>query len=76
MPTGPGGLDSKGIWQYGEDDSEALASDLLNLGMASVSTAIGTTNTDGDPGHKIYVGTVDPSGAYTLQAGDVWIEAP
>ena len=39
MPTGPGGLDSNGIWQFGEDDSEALASDLLNLGMASVSDA-------------------------------------
>ncbi len=38
MPTGPGGLDSNGIWQYGEDDTEALASDLLNLGMASIST--------------------------------------
>jgi len=42
MPIGPGGLDSNGIWQFGEDDSEALASDLLNLGMGSVSTAIST----------------------------------
>jgi len=42
MPVGPGGLDSNGIWQFGEDDSEALASDLLNLGMGSVSTAIST----------------------------------
>jgi hypothetical protein len=41
MPTGPGGLDSNGIWQFGEDDSEALASDLLNLGMGSVSDALG-----------------------------------
>ena len=40
MPIGPGGLDPNGIWQYGEDDSEALASDLLNLGMSSVSTAL------------------------------------
>ena len=40
MPTGPGGLDANGVWQYGEDDTEALASDLLNLGMASVSTAL------------------------------------
>ena len=39
MPTGPGGLDSNGIWQFGEDNSEALASDLLNLGMGSVSDA-------------------------------------
>jgi len=41
MPIGPGGLDSNGIWQFGEDDSEALASDLLNLGMASISTEVG-----------------------------------
>jgi hypothetical protein len=40
MPLGPGGYDSNGIWLYGEDDSEALASDLLNLGMQSVSDAI------------------------------------
>jgi hypothetical protein len=33
-------------------------------------------NTDGDPGTKIYVGTTDPDGTYTLQAGDIWIEAP
>jgi hypothetical protein len=41
MPLGPGGLDSNGIWLYGEDDSEALASDLLNIGMQSVSDVIG-----------------------------------
>ena len=41
MPLGPGGYDSNGIWLYGEDDSEALASDLLNLGMQSVSDALG-----------------------------------
>ena len=52
MPIGPGGLDSNGIWQFGEDDSEALASDLLNLGMGSVSDAlsvlqvVSTTKTD------------------------------
>jgi hypothetical protein len=40
MPLGPGGLDANGIWLYGEDDSEALASDLLNLGMESVSDAL------------------------------------
>lgn len=40
MPTGPGALDANGIWQFGEDDSESLASDLLNLGMESVSDAV------------------------------------
>lgn len=41
MPTGPGGLDAEGVWQYGEDDTEALASDLLALGFGSVSTQFG-----------------------------------
>lgn len=40
MPIGPGGLDSEGIWQFGESDSESLMSDLLNLLAASVSTQI------------------------------------
>ena len=45
-------------------------SDWVNADIASV------TNTDGDPGATIYVGSVDPDGTYTLAAGDVWIEAP
>jgi hypothetical protein len=35
-----GSLDANGIWQYGEDDSEATASALLNKLGASVSTQI------------------------------------
>lgn len=38
MPNGPGGLDAQGVWQYGEADSRALASDLFNIGQASIST--------------------------------------
>lgn len=38
MPLGPGGLDAQGVWQYGEDDTETLTSDLLGLGQGSVST--------------------------------------
>lgn len=34
-------LDSNGIWQYEETDAEATASDLLNLGMGSVSARVG-----------------------------------
>lgn len=49
MPLGPGGLDPNGIWLYGEDDSEALASDLLNLGMDSVSDVIAALPTPVDP---------------------------
>lgn len=37
MPTGPGSFDANGIWLYGEDDTESLASDLLNIGQDSVS---------------------------------------
>jgi len=33
-------------------------------------------NTDGDPGTKIYVGSTDPDGSYTLETGDIWIETP
>lgn len=38
MPTGPGALDTEGIYQYGEDDERPLGSDLLNLLANSVST--------------------------------------
>jgi hypothetical protein len=41
MPIGVGGLDAEGVWQYGEDDTETLASDLLGLGFGSVSTQFG-----------------------------------
>lgn len=61
MPTGPGGLDSNGIWQFGEDDSEALASDLLNLGMGSVSTAI----TNLEPGSVLQVVSVTKTDTFS-----------
>lgn len=35
-----GAYDANGIWQYGEDDSEATFSALLNKGMASVSSTV------------------------------------
>lgn len=41
MPAGPGAADAEGVRLYGEADSEALASDLLNLGLESVSTQFG-----------------------------------
>lgn len=32
-------------------------------------------NTDGDPGVRIYVGTVEPDGiTYPLEVGDVWLD--
>jgi hypothetical protein len=37
-----GALDTNGVWNYGEDDSIALFSDLLNLGMESTSAAFTT----------------------------------
>jgi hypothetical protein len=33
-------------------------------------------NTDGDPGRRIFVGSVDPVTTYTPATGDVWIEVP
>jgi hypothetical protein len=38
MPVGPGGINANGVYLYGEDDSAAPFSDMLNLGMDSVST--------------------------------------
>ena len=45
MPAGPGSLDARGVHQYGESDSSALASDLLNVGQGSVSTQFGVDRT-------------------------------
>lgn len=36
-----GSLDSNGVWLYGEDDQRDTFSELLNIGMDSVSDAIG-----------------------------------
>lgn len=35
-----GSLDARGIWKYGEDDTETTFSALLNKGMTSVSDAV------------------------------------
>ena len=45
MPTGPGSVDAQGVYLYGQDDAEALASDLLNIGQASISTQFGLDRT-------------------------------
>jgi hypothetical protein len=49
---------------------DPVAEDWLPVGAPPI------INTDGDPGDKIYVGSVDPDTLYTLQTGDVWIEVP
>lgn len=41
MAAGPGYLDAEGVWIFGEDDTESLASDLLNLAQAATSTQLG-----------------------------------
>lgn len=43
MPTGPGALDTEGVYQYGDDDERPLGSDLLNLLANSVSTQFSLT---------------------------------
>lgn len=46
---------------------------VLVRGIPQVGNAT-VINTDGNASTKIYVGSVDPSTLYTLEAGDVWIE--
>jgi hypothetical protein len=38
MPAGPGGVDSNGVYLYGESDSASPVSDMLNLSAGSIST--------------------------------------
>jgi hypothetical protein len=38
MPVGPGGINANGVYLYGESDAATPVSDMLNLGMGSVST--------------------------------------
>lgn len=38
-----------------------------------VDGSIPVVNTNSNPGKKIYVGSIDPVGSYTLAVGDVWI---
>ena len=45
-----GSLDANGIWQYGEDDSEATASALLNKLASSTSDEIGARPEPGTAG--------------------------
>jgi hypothetical protein len=45
MPAGNGHNDARGVWQYGENDADALFSDLLNRGQSSVSAAIAADRT-------------------------------
>lgn len=45
MPAGPGGLDARGVYKYGEADNLAPASDLLNLLATSASTQFGADRT-------------------------------
>jgi hypothetical protein len=52
-------------------DPSALAGDVAFTGKYAE-----LINTDGDPGRRIFVGSVDPVGSYTPATGDVWIEVP
>jgi hypothetical protein len=63
------------IWNATATDLEGVAAD-LDTAEAAILTKATVINTDSDPGKTFYVGSVDPDGPYTLQAGDVWIEVP
>lgn len=39
-----------------------------------VDGVIPVVNTNNNPGKKVYVGSVDPVGSYSLAVGDVWIQ--
>ena len=54
--------------------SPASGESLVYNGSAWINEAT-VINTDGNPGTKIYVGSVDPATIYTLEVGDIWIEA-
>lgn len=58
-----GSLDARGIWKYGEDDTEATFSALLNKGMTSVSDAT-----------KIFSGTATERAALTPPEGAIWVD--
>jgi len=45
MPVGAGALDARGVHQFGEDDTQGLASDLHNIGQVSISTQFGVDRT-------------------------------
>lgn len=51
--------------------SPTSANDAAN--KTYVDGVIPVVNTNSNPGKKIYVGSTDPVGSYTLAVGDVWI---
>lgn len=76
-------LDFNGIWHYTEDDSEATASDLLNLLAASVSTKVaalsldllGKEDTVTDPG-RVDFGILTAGTQWFINAQNVRIWGP
>lgn len=74
MPTGPGALDAQGVWQFGEDDTESLASDLLNLLAAATSTQFGVdrgrlTTLEGHEVQRRQLDTTNSSLVPLIQSG-------
>ena len=63
--------DLTGVTITSPDSGEVLKYDGTNWVADVVAT-----NTDGDAGGKIYVGTADPALSFSLATGDVWIEVP
>jgi hypothetical protein len=56
--------------------TSAAEGEVLTYDGADWVNAFPVINTDGDPGGRIFAGSVDPDTLYTLAAGDVWIEVP
>lgn len=64
-----GALDANGIWQYGEDDSEATFSALLNKLGSSVSTKFGANKPGSSPAIPTSVTAVGGGSASFTSAG-------
>jgi len=74
-----GALDANGVWIYGEDDPASPVSDLLNLGMDSVSDAVGdakarliTLESDVHPLAYAATAICDAAGLFTVPLPAGW----
>lgn len=75
MPTGPGSLDAQGIWKYGENDENPLASDLLNRLATSVSTQLQLDRSrPGARKHRFFGRQYSPASTVTLATA--WTDIP
>jgi hypothetical protein len=61
------------LW-FNETNKNVYVAVDFGSGLQWITANAGIVNTDSNSGRMIYVGSVNPSGSYSLQTGDVWIE--